>query len=267
MEQFTTSLIITTYKRADALSLVLSSLLKQTQLPDEVLVADDGSGMPTQSLLANFAKNSPIPFQHIWQEDVGFRLAQIRNKAIAASSSDYLIVIDGDMILHPSFIQTHLQNAQKKYFIQGSRVLLSEDLTHQCIQTQKIDFSPFQSGITNRINAINNSFLSKILSKEKNTHVGVRGCNMAFWKEDVYGINGFNEDFQGWGREDSEFVVRLLNSGVQRKNIKCAAVAYHLYHPENPTASSLNKNDQLLQKAIEAKSVWCEKGVSQYNGE
>ena len=233
-------------------------------MPNEVLVADDGSGKETQSLLTDFAKKCPIPFRHIWQEDKGFRLAQIRNKAIAASSSDYLIVVDGDMILHPSFVQTHLVNAQKKYFIQGSRVLLSKELTHQSIQSKQTRFSPFQAGITNRLNAVNHSFLSKILSKEKNTHVGVRGCNMAFWKEDVLQVNGFNENFQGWGREDSEFVVRLLNSGVKRKNIKGAAVAYHLYHPENKAADKLNKNDLLLQEAIKEKCVWCEKGIDQY---
>jgi len=259
-----TTLIITTYNRPDALALVLESVLVQTEMPLEVVIADDGSTQETAEVIQDFKEKCPCSIQHIWQKDEGFRLAQIRNKAIAASKGDYLLMLDGDMVLHPQFVETQANNAQKGYFIQGSRVLLSSDLTKECIAQKKIHFTPFQAGITNRINAINSRFLSKMLSKEKNNHIGVRGCNMAFWKQDVLRINGFNEAFQGWGREDSEFVVRLLNSGIKRKNVKCTAVAYHLYHPENTESEKLQKNDVLLEQAIESKSVWCDLGIGRY---
>ena len=92
---------------------------------------------------------------------------------------------------------------------------------------------------------------------------GVRTCNFAFWRRDAIGINGFNEEFVGWGREDSEFTARLINYGLVRRNIKFNALAYHLYHPMNDR-SHLNDNDRLLQETIEQKRCWCEQGLSQY---
>ena len=76
-------------------------------------------------------------------------------------------------------------------------------------------------------------------------------------------VNGFNEDFIGWGREDSEFTARLLNCGLMRKNLKFSAIAYHLYHTLNDRAH-LTANDELLRNTVERKVRWCEKGVTAY---
>lgn len=260
----TTTLIITTYNRPEALELVLESVLLQSQMPDEVLIADDGSTELTAILIKKYyGKINNL--QHIWQEDKGFRLAEIRNKAIAKTLCDYLIVIDGDMVLHRDFVKTHIENACKNYFMQGSRVLLSEELTDKSIQEKKINFGFFSKGITNRFNTISSSLLSKLVSADKLDHIKVRGCNMAFWRKDVLKINGFNEDFQGWGREDSEFVVRLLNAGVKRRNLKLVAVAYHLYHQERKDQKEeMQVNDEILQKTMEEKLSWCQNGIDKY---
>jgi len=259
-----TALIITTYNRPEALELVLESVLLQSQTPDEVLIADDGSTELTSILVKKY-KNKINNLQHVWQEDTGFRLSAIRNKAIAKSCCDYLIVIDGDMVLHKDFVKTHIENACENYFMQGSRVLLSEELTKKSIQEKKIDFGFFSKGITNRFNAISSFLLSKLVSTDKFDHSKGRGCNMAFWRKDVLKINGFNEDFQGWGREDSEFVVRLLNAGVKRRNLKLIAVAYHLYHPERKDQKvEMTVNDEILQKTIEGKLLRCDNGIDKY---
>ena len=92
---------------------------------------------------------------------------------------------------------------------------------------------------------------------------GVRTCNFAFWREDALAVNGFNEDFIGWGREDSEFTARLLNYGLMRRSVKFNALAYHLYHSRNDR-SYLPENDRLLKDTIEQKRIWCEKGVNAY---
>lgn len=85
---------------------------------------------------------------------------------------------------------------------------------------------------------------------------------MAFYKEDAQKINGFNQDFVGWGREDSEFVVRFLNAnGVMRK-IKFSALAYHLYHQEN-TRNMLEENHKIYLESIVKQKTWCENGLEQ----
>ena len=257
------SLIITTYNWPESLILVLKSVENQTIVPEEVVIADDGSTNETKEAIAKFQKDSEVNIIHSWQKDNGFRAARSRNKAIAKSSGDYVIFIDGDIILHPKFVQDHVNNAKVGYFIQGSRVLLSQGITEKIIISKRISFSFFSKGLNSRKNTIHSNFLSKIFSTNKNSLRGTRCCNIAFFKQDCININGFNNEFEGWGREDSEFVVRLLNNGLNRKNIRFNAIQYHLWHKESDR-TSLDYNNQLLQNSIENKLKVCKKGINKY---
>lgn len=257
------SLIIATYNWPESLILALRSIEKQTIVPEEVIIADDGSTAETKEIIDKFQKDSDLNIIHSWQEDKGFRVAQSRNKAIVKSSGDYIILVDGDMILHPKFIQDHIKNAQANYFVQGSRVLLTEDKSEKILDSKRTSFSFFSTGLKNRKNAIRSNLLSKIFSSKKNYLKGVRSCNMAFFKDDCMKVNGFNEDFIGWGREDSEFVVRLINNGLNRKNLRFNAIQYHLWHKDNDR-KHLDYNNQLLQNSINQKLKVCKKGINKY---
>ncbi len=266
-QQKKASLIITTYNRPDALELVLLSVLRQSYMPQEVIIADDGSTYETKELITKYQKLFPVPLIHCWQEDDGFQLSRIRNKAIAQSNYNYLIMVDGDMVLSKNFVLDHIHHAQHSQFIQGSRVLVGEKSTLTHIKFLNPKFHFFSKGITNRVNSLNFNFLSKIISKNygKKDHQGVRGCNMSFWKSDLIKVNGFDESFVGWGREDSEFVVRMLNNDIHRKNIKLSAAAFHLWHKENThSTDELKKNDNLLEDAINSKKLFATKGLDQY---
>jgi glycosyltransferase involved in cell wall biosynthesis len=257
------SLIITTYNRPDALLLVLRSIEGQITLPYEVIIADDGSTNDTKEVVTSFQEKSDIRVIHSWQEDSGFRAAKSRNKAIAKATGKYIILIDGDMILHPEFINDHINNTQSGYFVQGSRVLLTQDKTKQTLDQQKINFSLLSNGLQNRKNAFHSNILSKLFSNKRNYLRGIRTCNMAFYKQDCININGFNNEFEGWGREDSEFAVRLLNSGINRKNVRFNMIQFHLWHKE-ATRDSLGQNDATLHSAIDNHVNWCDNGISKY---
>ena len=257
------TLIITTYNWPESLKLVLKSIESQTRVPDEIIIADDGSTVETRELVSKFQQDSELNVVHSWQEDKGFRVAKSRNKAIVKSRGDYIILVDGDMILHRNFIQDHINNAQANYFVQGSRVFLTKDKSKKILDNRRVSFSFFSSGLKNRRNAIRSNLLSKLFSSKKNYLKGVRSCNMAFFKDDCIRVNGFNEDFIGWGREDSEFIVRLLNSGINRKTLKFNAVQYHLWHPQNKD-ELLRKNNQLLKLAIDNNIQYCESGINCY---
>ncbi len=127
------TLIITTYNWPESLLLVFESIKCQTILPYEVIIADDGSTKDTKNLINSLKKDLNLNIIHSWQEDIGFRASRSRNKAIFKSSGDYIVLIDGDMILHPEFINDHINNAQPSYFVQGSRVLLTQDNTKQAL--------------------------------------------------------------------------------------------------------------------------------------
>ena len=122
----TVSLIISTYNWPRALYLCLDSVMQQTVMPSEILIADDGSGMSTRDVVKHFENISPVPVRHIWHEDNGFRLAAIRNKAIAASKGKYIIQIDGDLILQRNFIQDHMLFAREGCFVTGSRGIITD---------------------------------------------------------------------------------------------------------------------------------------------
>jgi glycosyltransferase involved in cell wall biosynthesis len=255
------SLIITTYNRPDALHKVLHSVMKQTRLPDEIIIADDGSNESTKSCISEFKKFSNLRVIHSWQSNNGFRVSRSRNKAIAKAISEYIILIDGDMILHKRFIENHIYHSQTGFFLQGSRVLLDKNLSKKTLQNKKVKLSFFSKGLSNRLNSIYLGFFSKIFIKKGNKLKGIKTCNMSFFKIDCIEVNGFNNDFEGWGREDSEFVVRLFNKGINRKNIYFNIIQYHLWHPTSPK-TSLKKNDEILDETINKKLAWCNNGIN-----
>ena len=257
------SLIITTYNRPEVLSLIFKSIEDQTICPDEIIIADDGSGNSTKECVEDFQRNSSISIIHSWQEDRGFRAAKSRNKAIAKSNYEYIILIDGDVILHEKFIENHLKHAETNFFVQGQRVLVSESITKKIINNQYKNLFLFSRGLKNRKNAIYSAFLSKIFLTRKNVLNGIKTCNLAFYKSDCINVNGFNNEIEGWGREDSEFVARLFNNNVCRKNIHFNMIQFHLWHQDS-SREVLQKNNIILQKAIESKLNWCDNGINQY---
>ncbi len=257
------ALIITTYNSEVALELTLSSIINQIELPDEITVADDGSRSETGELIRRIARVSPVRISHLWQEDKGFRAGWIRNRAIDRCKSEYIILIDGDVILHNMFIADHKYVANGNTFIQGSRVLLTEGKTEQVIREKKTVFSAFESGLQNRKNALYSRLMARIFSRKNKSLKGIRSCNFAFWKSDGISVNGFNEDFVGWGREDSEFAARLMHKGVERQNMKFRGIMYHLYH-DIQSRESLLINDRLLENTVNNRLTWCSNGIDKY---
>jgi len=256
------SVIITTYNRPDALIKVLEGLKHQTRLPDEVIIADDGSGPETKDEISRFTGKAPYPLYHVWQEDRVFRAAEIRNKAIEKSSGTYLISLDGDCIPEKHFIDDHVLLAEKGYFYQGKRVIvskgLSPTLTHKEVNSFPALMRYFLSGkISNSHHIVRLPMLPAWSSSSLN---GIRSCNMGFFREDIFSVNGFNQNFVGWGREDSELAVRLFRYGLRRKSHAFMAICYHLWHQENER-DRLSVNDELLQKLIESDEYFCPNGL------
>ena len=115
----TVSLIISTYNRPDALGLCLQSVLRQTRMPDEIIVGDDGSDERTRFVIEDFKKQCHVPVVHLWHPDEGFRLAMMRNKCIARSKCDYIVQIDGDVVLSRHFISEHVAAALHSHYAKG----------------------------------------------------------------------------------------------------------------------------------------------------
>ncbi len=255
--------MVTTYNRKDALALVLESAARMRRRPDELIVADDGSRPGTAELVAAFAARAPFPVRHSWQEDLGFRAAASRNRAFAAAGGDYLVMVDGDIVLHPRFLEDHLRAARRGWFVQGSRVMLSPEATARALASGRTSFGPLARGIGNRLNALHSPLLSRLASHRGTDVFRVRSANLACWREDVLRVNGFDEDFVGWGREDSDFVARLQHAGVVRLHLKFAAIGYHLWHREEPR-QALPRNQRILEDTLATRRVRCANGIDRY---
>lgn len=258
----TIALLISTYNWPQALELVLLAILAQTRMPDEIIIADDGSDDRTKNLIESYKKKFSIPIKHVWHEDNGFRKSLILNKAVKQIESEYIIEIDGDIIIHPKFINDHLKAAEPSYFIQGSRTMITEAKSKEILTTHLPNLSAFSAGITNRFNAFRIPILSKAFFLFPSNPFHIKGCNLAFWKSDFIKINGYYNEFEGWGAEDYEFGARLLHAGVKRKTLKMAALAYHIFHRDN-TRENRGPNDKIYRETLADKLVRCIDGYEQ----
>lgn len=258
------SLIISTYNWPGALRLCLQSALHQSVLPNEIIIADDGSNNDTKELIESFKEISNIPIIHVWHEDKGFRKTIIMNEAFTKVSYPYIIQIDGDIILHKDFIKDHIRFARMNSFVSGSRVIIDEKLTQTLIQKKQWRFSIFTNGLHNRLNGIRIPFLSKLQENyRKNDIIYVRGCNMAFWKKDIMAVNGYDEEITGWGREDNELAARMINIGICKRVIKFSAIAFHLHHNLR-SRDFVDQNDVILNQTLMEKRTRCTQGIDSH---
>ncbi|MCH7409078.1 glycosyltransferase family 2 protein [Belliella sp. DSM 111904] len=262
------SLLITTYNWPEALELCFQSILNQYTPPDEVVFADDGSKDPTRILIESFREKTDTPIQHIWQEDDGFQLAKIRNKAIAACKHPYIIQIDGDLILNPYFIKDHINHIKPNSFTTGSRVNLHEPYSKKILNSGILPpISEIKRNSNNFFNGLRIPYLTKFLSnkyKTKNKYRDfTRGCNMAYWRDDAIQINGYNENMIGWGSEDKEFVTRMINNGKEKRFLKFSAIVYHIWH-QFSNRSSQNINDEIYQKSVNQTIIKTQNGINKY---
>lgn len=263
MSQVSCTLIVSVYNRTEALELLLLSLINQTVMPNEIIIADDGSGEDIKKTIANFSTKLAIPIQHVWQEDTGNRKPTILNKAIAQSKCDYIIQIDGDIIMNKYFIEDHLTFKENGYYLFGSRVNTLKPILEDIYKNKTLHFNFFSKAIQRRGRTIRIPFLMKFTKKVNKRSSKLRGCNLSFWKKDFININGYNENLIEAWREDSEMIERMHNIGIKGKRLKFAGIAYHLYH-KSQSKKQIDINLAIEKETIEKKIKFTEKGINQY---
>ena len=262
------SVIVTTYQRPKALNAVLKSLSFQKKLPSEIIIADDGSGQDTKFLIKSWQSKFSCPLIHVWQEDKGFRAARIRNLGVASSKGNYLVFLDGDCIVFPDFISRHAALAEAGYMVMGSRILCSAAFTSR-IENNKLWPCTFKfkewlrSLAKNDINRIfpllklPDGLWRKLRTKK---WLGIRTFNLAVWKNDFYAVNGFDEQFEGWGHEDADLAIRLINNSILRKDGQFALPVLHLWHAENDRSNE-KENKNYLASSINSRKIKAIKGI------
>jgi glycosyltransferase involved in cell wall biosynthesis len=267
------SVIVSTYNRPDALDAALRALSRQSDRRFEIVIADDGSSAATARVVKDWTARAAVAVKHVWHEDRGFRLAEIRNLGICESAGRYLVFLDGDCITRPSFVAGHRRLAEPGWFVTGNRILMSQRLTGKALaETSATRSEPELFGLAAHLSLRARGDLNRLapllalplgaLRKRRATQWrGANGSNMAFWRRDLEAVDGFDAAFTGWGREDSDIFVRLIRAGLRRKDGRFATGVLHLWHRE-ADRSGLDGNERRLAEIIGGDSVKARRGLS-----
>lgn len=267
--QITATLIIATYQMPKHLELVLAAVARQSVKNFEVILCDDGSDLQTRTIISQFATVSNLPVLHLWQENKGFRKCRILNRALTQARGETLIFLDGDCVPHQKFVEDHIQQQEEGVYLAGRRVELgpqfSEQLTPALISRGFLD-SPslalYRSVKSGDSEHFQRSFRIPVLGIRKLLGMtkidDLKGCNYSVQKKHLLAINGFDEAYEGYGREDTDVEIRLQNLGLKIKSLKGLALQYHVWHPRREFTPA---NEDLLIRARTQKIIRCSLGI------
>jgi glycosyltransferase involved in cell wall biosynthesis len=266
-------LVVSTYENPSGLETCLLGVLRQSRAPERVVIADDGSGEETRRLIDRYRDR--LPLEHVWHPDEGFRLAAIRNRALARCREQYVVLLDGDTMPHHHFLRDHAEYARPGRLILGQRCALV-GYHGKVLRTEpgalKLATLFLLGRILNDSRALKMDFVNRLRGLRKGLRLPrailtpsdyhqAHGGNLGAWREDLIAVNGCDERFVGWGGEDADLVERLTRAGREPYRLLHRAVCYHIDHPVN---AANKRNSQLLHRGD--RPVRCRDGLDRHLG-
>lgn len=268
------SVIISTYNNPAWLEKVIWGYELQTYKDFEFIIADDGSGEETRKLIERYQSSSSMPIVHVWHPDDGFQKSAILNKAVAASTTDYLLFSDGDCIPRKDFLETHVKYAEQGYFLSGgyfklpmqtSKAITFEDVENgNAFDTQWLHENGLKKTYK-ELKLVSHGLQQRLLNFLTPTKPTWNGHGSSGWKKDILAVNGYNEEMQ-YGGQDRELGERLVNYGIKGKQIRYSAVCVHLDHKRGyNTPESISKNVKIRRETRHFRKVWTRSGIINSN--
>ena len=262
-----TSVIICFYEKTQYLRVCLESLKSCTRDFDEVIIADDGSSEQIVNDVNQLVKDYLFPIVHAWHIRNGARRAACRNNGIRHATGDYLIFLDADFAVLPGAVGSHVAFAKPGYFAAGRCKYSTEE------QARRIFAEPASPGLLENIYAElpdkpvlreHREFVRygklrklKLASARKQTF----GGHFSIYKKDIESVNGYDENYIGWGGEDQDIAMRLVMAGMKGTSVIRTARILHLWHPKDMGDKHWREGDNtsyFLRKNI---PVFCENGL------
>ncbi len=224
------SVVLSTFEQPNALAFALLGYRRQSFRDFELVVADDGSGEETRAVVEEFRRSSDFPILHVRQENRGFRKARIVNRGVLASGGRTLVLTDGDCIPHSRFVEVHAERCRRNTFCTGGHVMLPaeyclgltrEDVAGGAYEARIAPADARRCRVMHWKNVLG-IWLGN-LRKPK-----VYGRNISVDRDLFYAVNGFDENFDGFGREDSDLRNRLRRSGARPVSLWGRAWVFHM---------------------------------------
>ena len=248
------AVIISTYNKPDMLEKALTAWFRQIIIPDEIIIADDGSTDETTKLIKSY--NSDI-IKHVWHEDKGFRKTRILNLAIVSTDADYLVFTDQDCLPREDFLAVHLRYARQGHFLSGGYYKLTEDVSRKLTNDDIISGRAFewkwlhkqgQPFSIKRLKLNRCNAFARFMNSVTPTKATWNGMNSSGWRKDIVATNGFDERM-AWGGEDREMGERLINAGIKPVQIRYSAICLHLYHTRPyKNMEAIKQNDEIRKQ-------------------
>ena len=256
------SVIISYYKAFDNLKLILGGLQNQTDMRFEAIISEDDSNPETIDFLEDHRTDYGFPIIHVCQkEDLGFRKTMMLNKSIRASTTKFLIFIDGDCIPAKHFVQEYIRNASDGFIFWGRRVMLGEKFSKRIKEKKSVQSINLLSLLFSDSTKVKEAIYSPNIRLAYKTR-GLVGCNWGIMKQHLLDINGYDEDYiLPVAGEDNDIEWRLERNGIGKKSIKNKAIVYHLYHPRSYSDEGIQINTKILLDKIEQGFVRCLNGL------
>ena len=255
------SVILTTYNHPKLLALTLEGYAQQTDRQFELVIADDGSTGETREVIDAFRSRAPFPVVHAWHEHNGFRRAAVLNLGIRHSTTGYCIFSDGDCIPAKDFVELHRRHRQQGRFLLGGYQRLTEHYS-KAMTVERVIAADFVGQMTRKRHRELwrrhvNSWFYNIVGVKDRPHIA--GANFSAWRSDLDAVNGYDENFVGWGREESDLRTRFRRSGLKGKSMWPHILVYHLWHPIDPSKANVQRNIEYYHQS--SRRIRCENGL------
>ena len=258
------SIIIGTHNDADILESTLAALAVQSFRNFELVLADDGSSQDYAPVLTSWAQRFAHGIQHVTHEKRGFRKTRILNRAIHVSRFEPLIVMDMDCLPHRDFVRNHLSFLKPGIVITGRRTHISPEVVPPSAKILEggLGFAParlLSLWLRGKARIIEHGFVSPILYESSNLRL--HGSNFSVCRSDLVAVNGFNEEFEGWGKEDSELGLRLQFSGARIRNLRNKVIQFHRMHSRLPADNP--GNDSIFERTKAERTIRARAGIAE----
>ncbi len=258
------TLIAITHQRPDALALLLRGLARQTRPADQVIVSEDGDSPATRSCLERAGTGFPSRLVHLTQPHQGARMSRVRNRGLAVATGDFVIFIDGDQVPARTFVADHAAFARPGSFTQGSRVLAGPHATARLLAGGSLDLPLFAPDLDRRRHLLRAPLLWPLFARPNQSERALKSCNLAFWREDLLRLNGFEERMEGWGLEDLDLCARAYHLGLWRRNLRLGAGVIHLWHGPPGLLADDNPNWPLYRETLATRRVRAVEGLDRH---
>jgi glycosyltransferase involved in cell wall biosynthesis len=232
------AIVVTSYQMPWHIRRVLESIaVQRTSRPFEVVIADDGSTDETSRVVQEFAAQAKFAVRFVTHRHTEFHAAKCRNEGARHSTAPHLLFTDGDCLIPPDHVEQHMQAARPGAVTCSYCVRLEHDVSqHVTLQAVRgaayVAWTPAEQRSKLRHMHYKALWYGLIRHPRK---PALRSTNFAISRDDFERVNGFDENFLGWGCEDDDFGRRLRAAGIRTKSVLNRTCVYHLWHPPAPT--------------------------------